>query len=158
MFRHMVAILRGSWVPDKLLKQCSVLWARVDYDPSRVASWLDGTDHSPHTPIRENIAWVAYQALTTPWEWQPYAKTCRGRKIWNVLIKILYFVQHLCLRLFQIYLSLWNTDKWNFCLFDFHTCVGSVTVCTRLHLTFIHVVWLVWCCSVYSNMSFIVQF
>jgi hypothetical protein len=25
-------------VPDKLLKQCSVLWACADYDPSRVAS------------------------------------------------------------------------------------------------------------------------
>jgi hypothetical protein len=38
MFRHMVAILRGSWVPDKLLKQCAVLWACADYDPSHVAS------------------------------------------------------------------------------------------------------------------------
>jgi hypothetical protein len=25
-------------VPDKLHKQCSVLWASADYDPSRVAS------------------------------------------------------------------------------------------------------------------------
>jgi hypothetical protein len=38
MFRHVVDILSGSWVPDKLLKQCSVLWACADYDPSRVAS------------------------------------------------------------------------------------------------------------------------
>jgi hypothetical protein len=37
MFRHMVAILRGSWVPYKLLKQCSVLWVCADSDPSRVA-------------------------------------------------------------------------------------------------------------------------
>jgi hypothetical protein len=39
MFRHMVAILRGSWVLDKLRKQWSALWACADYDPSRVASW-----------------------------------------------------------------------------------------------------------------------
>jgi hypothetical protein len=38
MFRHMITILRGSWVPDKLLKQCSVLWACADYDPSCVVS------------------------------------------------------------------------------------------------------------------------
>jgi hypothetical protein len=43
MFRHMVAILRGSWVPDKLLKKCPVLWACADYDPSRVATCLDST-------------------------------------------------------------------------------------------------------------------
>jgi hypothetical protein len=38
MFRHIVAILRGLWVPEKLLKQCSALWACVDYDPFRVAN------------------------------------------------------------------------------------------------------------------------
>jgi hypothetical protein len=37
-FRHMLAILKGSWVPDKLLKQCSVSWACADYDPSRASS------------------------------------------------------------------------------------------------------------------------
>jgi hypothetical protein len=26
MFRHIVAILRGSWVPSKLPKRCSVFW------------------------------------------------------------------------------------------------------------------------------------
>jgi hypothetical protein len=36
MFRHIVAILRGSRLSDKLLKQCSVLWTCADYDPSRV--------------------------------------------------------------------------------------------------------------------------
>jgi hypothetical protein len=54
------------------------------------------TGHSLHTSIIQNIASVAYQALTTPWGWQPYAKTCRGRKKnWNVLIKIHYFLEHL---------------------------------------------------------------
>jgi hypothetical protein len=92
MFRHMVAILRGSWVPDKLLKQCSVLWACADYVRTITRPmWpvvVECPRHSTtgHTPITQNIAWVAYQALTTPWEWQPYAETCRGRKIWNVLI------------------------------------------------------------------------
>jgi hypothetical protein len=38
------------------------------------------TSHSLHTPITQNIAWVAYQALTTPWGWQPIAETCRGRE------------------------------------------------------------------------------
>jgi hypothetical protein len=38
MFQHIVAILRGSWVPDKLLKQCSVLWVCADCDLSHVAS------------------------------------------------------------------------------------------------------------------------
>jgi hypothetical protein len=50
-------------------------------------NWPHGASHSPHTPITQNIAWVAYQALKTSWGWQPYAETCRGRKIWNVLIK-----------------------------------------------------------------------
>jgi hypothetical protein len=40
VFRHMVAILRGSWVPYKLPRQCSVLWACADYDP--------------YTPITQN--------------------------------------------------------------------------------------------------------
>jgi hypothetical protein len=58
MFRHMVAILRGSWVPDKLLKQCSVLWECGDYDPSHAVSWPHVTGHSPRTSITQNIAWV----------------------------------------------------------------------------------------------------
>jgi hypothetical protein len=37
---------------------------------------------------------VAYKAPTTPWRWQPFAETCRGR-IWNALIKIHYFLEHL---------------------------------------------------------------
>jgi hypothetical protein len=80
MFRHMFAILRGSWVPDKLLKQCSVVVEFYD-------DWPHGTGHNPHAPITQNIAWVAYQAFTTPWWWQPYAETCRGKKIRNLLIK-----------------------------------------------------------------------
>jgi hypothetical protein len=59
-------------------------------------NWPHGTGHSPHMPITQNIAWVAYQALTTPWGLQPYAETCRGRKIWNVLIKkIHHHLEHL---------------------------------------------------------------
>jgi hypothetical protein len=61
---------QGSWVPYKLPKPCSVLW----------------TGHNSHTSITQNTAWVAYKALATPWGWQPYAETCRGR-IWNVLMK-----------------------------------------------------------------------
>jgi hypothetical protein len=38
MFWHMVAMPRGSWLPDKLLKQCSMLWLCADYDPHCVAS------------------------------------------------------------------------------------------------------------------------
>jgi hypothetical protein len=29
-------------------------------------NWLHGTGHSPHTPITQNIAWLAYPPLTTP--------------------------------------------------------------------------------------------
>jgi hypothetical protein len=72
MFQQMVAILRGSWVPYKLPKWHSVLWACADYDL--------------HTPVTQNATWVAYKALTTPWGWQPYAETCRSRIIWNILI------------------------------------------------------------------------
>jgi hypothetical protein len=38
--------------------------------------------------IRPNTehCWVAYKAPTTPWIWQPFAETCRGR-MWNALIK-----------------------------------------------------------------------
>jgi hypothetical protein len=43
-------------------------------------NWPHGTGHNPHRPITQNIAWVAYQALTTHWGWQPYAETCRGKK------------------------------------------------------------------------------
>jgi hypothetical protein len=95
MLWHMIAILRGSWVPYKLPKRCSVLWACADYDSSCMASccgivtfhnWPHRTGHNPHMPITQNTAWVAYRALTTPWGWQPYATTCWGR-IWNILIK-----------------------------------------------------------------------
>jgi hypothetical protein len=61
----------------------------MDFWFSRRTIWpipYGHTGHSPHTPITQNIAWVAYQALTTPCGWQPYAKTCQSRKIWKVLI------------------------------------------------------------------------
>jgi hypothetical protein len=38
MFRHMVVNLRGSWVPYKLPKRCSVLWVCADCDWSCVTS------------------------------------------------------------------------------------------------------------------------
>jgi hypothetical protein len=41
-----------------------------------------------------SIVWIAYKTLTTPWRWQPFAETCR-RRIWNVFIKIHYFLEHL---------------------------------------------------------------
>jgi hypothetical protein len=58
----------------------------ADYDWSRVISCC-GTLNN----------W----ALTTHWGWQSYAKTCRGR-IWNVLIKIHYFVERLLVFLHTI--------------------------------------------------------
>jgi hypothetical protein len=58
-------------------------------------NWLHRTGHNRHRSITQNIAWVAYQVLTTPWRWQPCAEKCRGRKIWNVLIKIHCFLEHL---------------------------------------------------------------
>jgi hypothetical protein len=29
-------------------------------------NWPHWTGHNPHTPIKQNTAWVAYRALTTP--------------------------------------------------------------------------------------------
>jgi hypothetical protein len=92
MFLHIVAVLRGSRVPDKLLKQCSVLWACADYDPSRVASCRSTT--TGHTG----------QVIVI---WQPYAETCRGRNIWNVLLKIHYFREHLLVFLQTVLQDAW---------------------------------------------------
>jgi hypothetical protein len=36
MFWQVIAFIRGSWFPQKLLKQ-SVLWMYVDYDPLMMA-------------------------------------------------------------------------------------------------------------------------
>jgi hypothetical protein len=56
MFRHMITILRGSWVLDKLLKQCSVLWACADYDLSRVTSFRGhSTTYMPKHVGVENL-------------------------------------------------------------------------------------------------------
>jgi hypothetical protein len=66
MFRYMFAILRASWVPGKILKYGSVLLACAGYDPSHVAKLA---------------TLILYQALTTPWGWQPCAQTCLGRNI-----------------------------------------------------------------------------
>jgi hypothetical protein len=56
-------------VPDKLLKQCSVLWACADYGPSRVASGPEDGNHMP--------------------------KHVGVEKIWNVFIKFHYFLERL---------------------------------------------------------------
>jgi hypothetical protein len=48
--------------------------------PVVVDIWPHGTGHNPHPPITQTIAWVVYQALTTPWGWQTYAETWGGRK------------------------------------------------------------------------------
>jgi hypothetical protein len=79
MLRHTVANLRESWVPYKLPKRCSMLWAYADYESSRVASCGMCPHVDTHTPMTQNTAWIAYRTLTTPWGWQPYAETCRGR-------------------------------------------------------------------------------
>jgi hypothetical protein len=39
--------------------------------------------------------WVAYKAPTTPWRWQQFGETCRGKKIWNTLIKPTSSLTHL---------------------------------------------------------------
>jgi hypothetical protein len=69
MFRHMVAILRGSWVPDKLLKQRSVLWACADYDPSRVASLRLATRDGSQSGVEnlERINKIPTASLRTCW-------------------------------------------------------------------------------------------
>jgi hypothetical protein len=55
MFQHLVAILRGSWVPDKLIKQLFCGLGVCGLFPDIIRT------RSKH----RKIAWVAYQALTT---------------------------------------------------------------------------------------------
>jgi hypothetical protein len=47
MFKQVIAIIRESWLPQKLLKQ-SVLWMYMDYGPSRLVSFR-GIELSVHT-------------------------------------------------------------------------------------------------------------
>jgi hypothetical protein len=72
MFRHMVAILRGSWVPYKLPKWCSVQWACADYDPSRVAS-----------------CGLLVFLHTIGWRWLPVVTWTRYRKFARAVCKLL---------------------------------------------------------------------
>jgi hypothetical protein len=68
MFRHMVAILRGSRVPDKLLKQCSVLWACADCDrpvwPVVVPRELGNMRAGVKSKIRQNVNTVIRRITT----------------------------------------------------------------------------------------------
>jgi hypothetical protein len=66
--------------------ECSIQCGQLSWNVPSHDSWPHWTDHNPYTPTTQNIAWVAYKAPTTPWRWQPFAETCRGR-IWNALIK-----------------------------------------------------------------------
>jgi hypothetical protein len=75
MFRHMVAILRGSWVPYKLPKRCSVLWMCADCAPSRVASCY-GTQNTKAmlqpiylTPCTSNTYKWADRWVSPPIKW-----------------------------------------------------------------------------------------
>jgi hypothetical protein len=72
MFQQVIAIIRGSWFPQKLLEQ-SVLWmySYMDYDPFRVVScqvprqltiW---TGRNPYTSTIQT-ARVASEETTTP--------------------------------------------------------------------------------------------
>jgi hypothetical protein len=75
-------------VPAKLLKQCSVLWACADYDPSRVTSRLSnhmpkhvGVENLDH--INKNIHYFLEHLLvllqTTIWTCLP--DKCTGLRI-----------------------------------------------------------------------------
>jgi hypothetical protein len=53
------------------------------------------------------------KAPTTPWRWQPFAETCRGR-IWNALIKIHYFLEQMLLISQRYYKMLGQTINSSF--------------------------------------------
>jgi hypothetical protein len=91
MFRQMFVIFRGSYVPYKPLKQCSVFGRiRIMIRPV----WPAVVERQLDNAQTHSIACVAYKAPTTPWRWQPFVETRRDR-IWNALIKIHYFLEHL---------------------------------------------------------------
>jgi hypothetical protein len=77
--------------PRNKLKMYAIILNQ--YSHTSTLSFFSGCGSCTHSTT-QNTTWVAYKALTTPWGWQPYAETCRGR-IWNILIKIHYFLEHL---------------------------------------------------------------
>jgi hypothetical protein len=104
MFRHSCAIFRelfmSSWVTWKQKRLCrlsctvNVVGTGHQHSQWNHDSWQQWKDHNLYTPTTQSIAWVAYTASTTPWRWQPFAETCRGR-IWNALIKSITSLRHL---------------------------------------------------------------
>jgi hypothetical protein len=77
-------------VPCELLSNALCLGV-YGLGPSSVASCALH-DNWPHWTVIIRIhpntehCWVAHTAPTTPWRWQLFAETCRGR-IWNALIQ-----------------------------------------------------------------------
>jgi hypothetical protein len=53
MFRQVIAIIRRSWFPQKLLKQ-SVLWMYMDYGPCRVVN-CRGMVTSKHSGVNPEM-------------------------------------------------------------------------------------------------------
>jgi hypothetical protein len=85
MLQQVIAIIRGPWFPQKLLK-LSVLWMCMDCGPSRQL-WMG---RNPYTSTIQT-AWVVSEKTTTPWWWQWPAETCWGKSR-NALIKSCYFL------------------------------------------------------------------
>jgi hypothetical protein len=96
----------GIWLSSSGVSECLVPWAIVGFFYKRYYKILGSTlriilpqqakllkiytpniSYSRPTQLYDlrNTTLVAYKVLTTPWGWQPYAETCRGR-VWNVLI------------------------------------------------------------------------
>jgi hypothetical protein len=72
MFQQFIAIIRGSSLPQKLLRQylyCVCMYTGYDLYSGQ-------------------IAWAAFEVNTAPWWWQWIAETCWG-KIWNAFIRLL---------------------------------------------------------------------
>jgi hypothetical protein len=71
----------GIWSPFSADRECLISYSSNVPCYEHVQIMMG---HNPHTPITQNIIWIAYQALTTPWGWQPYAETRRGRSLEHI--------------------------------------------------------------------------
>jgi hypothetical protein len=89
----------------KLHKQCSV-YGRISTT----------TDHTGRViicirPYPEHYLSSLDKTATKPWKWQPFVETCQGR-IWNALIKIHYYLEHL-LAILQRYYAVVDRGVFN---------------------------------------------
>jgi hypothetical protein len=70
----------SKWLPSSGGRRCLISYSSNVCIVGVYGLWLSIYTHNT------DITSVACKAHTTPWRWQPFAETCRG-KIWNTVIK-----------------------------------------------------------------------